>query len=65
MPDHYTPNTKMPLHIKGTTRGTERIIIAGKQPGCEKEIPTARNLTSINPRSRGPIDKKMPHMPPA
>jgi hypothetical protein len=65
MPDHYTSKTRMLSHTKGTLRGEERIKTSGKEPGREKEIPTARSSTSINARHREPISKKMPHIPPA
>jgi hypothetical protein len=46
-------------------RGEERIKTGGKEPGREKEIPTARSSTSINAKKRNPISKKMPHIHPA
>jgi hypothetical protein len=65
MPDNYTPKTRMPSHTKGTMRGEERIKTGGKEPGREKEVVNSRSSTSINAKSRAPIDKKMPHIPPA
>jgi hypothetical protein len=65
MPDHYTSKTKMPSHTEGTMRGEERIKSGGKEPGREKEIPTARSSTSINAKKRNPISRKMPHIHPA
>jgi len=65
MGDRYTEKTRMPSHTKGTFRGEERVKTAGKEPGREKEIPTARSSTSINARRRNPISKKMPHIHPA
>jgi hypothetical protein len=65
MPDRYTSKTKMPSHTAGTMRGEERIKSGGKEPGREKEIPTARSSTSINADKRDPISKKMPHIHPA
>jgi len=65
MPDKYTPKTRIPSHSRGTKRGEEGVKVGGKEPGREKSIPTARSATSINPRSRDPIDKKMPHLQPA
>lgn len=65
MPDRYTPKTSMPSHTKGTLRGEERTKTGGKEPGREKEIPTARSSTSINAKNRDPISKKMPHIHPA
>lgn len=65
MGEHYTSKASMPSHTKGTMRGEERIKSGGKEPGREKDIPTARSATSINAKSRDPIDKKMPHLHPA
>lgn len=65
MDEHYTSKASKPSHTKGTKRGEERIKSGGKEPGREKQIPTARSATSINPKSRDPIDKKMPHILPA
>ena len=65
MPDRYTSKTRMPSHTEGTKRGEERVKSAGKEAGREKDIPTARSATSINPKKHGPIDKKMPSIQPA
>jgi hypothetical protein len=65
VPDHYTSKTRMPSHTEGTKRGERRLKTAGKEPGREKDIPTARSATSINPKKHGPIDKKMPSIQPA
>jgi hypothetical protein len=65
MGEHYTSKASKPSHTKGTMRGEERIKTGGKEPGREKQIPTARSATSINPKSHDPIDKKMPHLHPA
>jgi hypothetical protein len=65
MPDQYSPKTRMLSHTKGTLRGEERVKTGGKEPGREKRTATSRSSTSINPKSRGPADKKMPHIPPA
>jgi hypothetical protein len=65
MADHYTEKTRMPSHTEGTMRGEERIKTGGKEPGREKDIPTARSSTSINSKNRNPIDKRMPHIHPA
>jgi hypothetical protein len=54
-------------HTPGTPRGEERVRREGReagreQPGTER---TARDSTSINAAAREPIDRRMPHMPPA
>jgi hypothetical protein len=63
--DNYTSKASKPSHTPGTLRGEERIKTGGKEPGREKDIPTARSATSINSNARGPIDKKMPNLLPA
>jgi hypothetical protein len=65
MPEKYTSRASKPSHTRGTRRGEEEIKNSGKEPGREKDIPTARSATSINPKSHGPIDKKMPSIQPA
>jgi hypothetical protein len=65
MADRYTDKTRKPSHTPGTKRGEERLKSGGKEPGREKDIPTARSATSINPKAHGPIDKKMPSIQPA
>jgi hypothetical protein len=65
MADRYTEKTRMPSHTKGTMRGEERVKTGGKEPGREKDVPTARSSTSINAKHRDPIDKRMPHIHPA
>jgi hypothetical protein len=59
------PTPDLPSHTPGARRGEEEVIRAGPEPGREKGYRTARNATSINPKRRGPIDPRMPHMPPA
>lgn len=57
----------LPSHTPGTPRGEELVQRHGLEPGREGRSPdrTARDSTSINPDSCGPIDPRMPHMPPA
>ena len=64
MPDGYTSKASKPSHTRGTRRGEEELK-RNKEPGREKDIPTARSATSINPKKHGPIDKKMPSIQPA
>jgi hypothetical protein len=65
MPERYTSKASKPSHTEGTRRGEEESTKRGKEPGREKDIPTARSATSINPKSHGPIDKRMPKIQPA
>jgi hypothetical protein len=57
--------SSMSAHTPGTTRGEETVIKEGPEPGRERGPRTARDATSINPKSRDPIDSRMPYMPPA
>jgi hypothetical protein len=54
-------------HTPGTPKGEERIRREGREPGRENPNigRSARDSTSINPAARGPIDPRMPQMPPA
>jgi len=54
-----------PAHTPGTAKGEEKRLEDGMEPGREGASRTARDSTSINPELRGPIDPKMPNMPPA
>lgn len=53
-----------PSHTSGTHRG-EEWVRQSPEPGREGQTATARSSTSINPDRHGPIDPRMPHMPPA
>jgi hypothetical protein len=53
-----------PSHTPGTHKG-EEWQQDSREPGREGKTATARSSTSINPKAAGPIDKRMPHMPPA
>jgi hypothetical protein len=53
-----------PSHTPGTHRG-EDWVKKNKEPGREESFSTARSSTSINPKAVGPIDSRMPHLPPA
>lgn len=57
----------LPSHTKGTPKGEERVMRHGREPGRgdENGHRTARDSTSINPDLHGPIDPRMPQMPPA
>jgi hypothetical protein len=53
-----------PSHTPGTNKG-EELSRKRAEPGREGKTATARSSTSINPDSAGPIDSRMPHLPPA
>jgi hypothetical protein len=57
----------LPSHTPGTPRGEERLRREGAEPGRDqnKSGRTARDATSISSAARGPIDPRMPNMPPA
>jgi hypothetical protein len=61
------PGNDLTAHTPGTPKGEERISREGREPGREdpNNVRTARDSTSIGVAARGPIDPKMPHMPPA
>ncbi len=64
-----------PAHTPGTGKGEEKATREGKEPGRhdvdtgDENRPaggsTARDSTGINSEDAGPIDPKMPNMPPA
>ena len=57
-----------PIHIPGTQKGEELVRKKGREPGRNEKGHTyrsARDSTGINPDSEGPIDPRMPDMPPA
>ena len=58
-----------PVHIPGATKGEETVLRKGREPGRVakegQDYRTARDSTSINAKSRDPIDPRMPHIPPA
>ncbi len=60
----HNAKSSMPSHTPGTTRGEELVIKKGPEPGRETGTRTARDSTSVNAKARGPIDPRMPHMPP-
>jgi len=64
-PNYGNAKTRMPSHTPGTTRGEEDVLKHGPEPGRQTGTRTARDSTSINAKARGPIDPRMPHMPPA
>lgn len=62
---HHTSKSTLPTHTPGTSRGEEMRSKKGPEPGREGKTRSARDSTSINPKSRAPIDPRMPHLPPA
>lgn len=57
-----------PIHVPGVHRGEELVLKRGREPGRaergKRGYRSARDSTSINSESRGPIDPRMPEMPP-
>lgn len=57
-----------PIHVPGTQKGEELSRQKGREPGRKERGHTyrsARDSTGINPDEQGPIDPRMPDMPPA
>jgi hypothetical protein len=58
-----------PVHVKGTNKGEELVKDHGREPGRDVRgkngYRSARDSTSLNPEAQGPIDPRMPEMPPA
>ena len=53
-----------PSHTKGTHKG-EEWSRRSPEAGREGETAMARSSTGINPAAAGPIDPRMPHLPPS
>ncbi len=62
-------NPPKPIHVPGTHKGEELVMKRGREPGRGERgvngYRSARDSTSINPDAHGPIDPRMPQMPPA
>jgi hypothetical protein len=57
-----------PIHVAGTQKGEELVHSKGREPGRDtggRYYRTARDSTGLNAKARGPIDPRMPEMPPA
>jgi hypothetical protein len=54
-----------PAHFPGARKGEEESGRGHTQREVMQGGRTARDATSINPDKRGPIDPRMPNMPPA
>jgi hypothetical protein len=55
-------------HVAGTQRGEELVRDKGREPGRDSggsSYRTARDSTGLNAKARGPIDPRMPNIPPA
>lgn len=65
--EKVSSKAKLPSHSVGTPRGEQLVIRGGREAGRERKRPhrTARDSTSIRPGAQGPIDPRMPHLPPA
>jgi ribosomal protein L15 len=61
---HQDTTPDKPSHTPGTHRG-EDWAKHQKEPGRGGKGATARSSTSINADKRGPIDPRMPNLPPA
>lgn len=61
---HQDTTPGKPSHTPGTSKGEERERKHG-DPGWQGATRIARDATTINPEKRGPIDPRMPQMPPA
>jgi hypothetical protein len=62
-------NPPKPTHVPGTHKGEELAARRGREPGRaergKRGYRSARDSTSINAEQEGPIDPRMPEMPPA
>lgn len=65
--DHHSKKSELPAHSPGAPQGEELVRRKGREAGRSAKAPhrTARDSTSIRPSAHGPIDPRMPHMPPA
>jgi hypothetical protein len=61
-------NPPKPTHVPGTHKGEELVTKRGREPGRDEAgkngYRSARDSTSVNADSKGPIDPRMPEMPP-
>jgi hypothetical protein len=64
---HRSKKAELPAHTSGTPKGEELVRRKGREGGRSSRPPhrTARDSTSIRPSAHGPIDPRMPHLPPA
>ncbi len=61
-------NPPKPTHVPGTNKGEELVAKRGREPGRDVRgkngYRSARDSTAINADHQGPIDPRMPEMPP-
>ena len=68
MAKHNNAGVDISSHTPGTKKGEELARKQGREPGRDDPMTafrTARDSTSINPKHAGPIDPRMPNLPPA
>ena len=65
MKKRYAPPE--PVHVSGIHKGEEYVLNEGPEDGrgCRGQYRTARDSTSINPKTHGPIHPAMPNIPPS
>lgn len=64
----HTPNlSDVSSHTPGTPKGEEMIRREGREPGRDdpRVGRTARDSTGIDSTTKGPIDPRMPNLPPS
>ena len=66
----FSKQPPKPVHVAGTQKGEETVRRHGREPGREEDKDVngyrgPRDSTSINPSKMGPIDPRMPSIPPA
>lgn len=71
------PRPDLPAHTPGVPKGEEYVSKHGREPGRRNILSrllgghlfrgerTARDSTSVSPLKHGPIDPRMPNLPPA
>jgi hypothetical protein len=60
------PRPDIDAHTEGTRRAEEWTRkLKKKEPGREGPGRTSRDATGINAEKRGPIDPRMPNLPPS
>ncbi|HVT26387.1 MAG TPA: hypothetical protein VHE81_00070 [Lacipirellulaceae bacterium] len=66
-PFHTPGQSDISSHTAGTAKGEEWVQKRGREDGRQESAPhrTARDSTSVSPEIHGPIDPRMPNIPPA
>ncbi len=57
---HQDTTPDAPSHLSGVPKGEDRA-----QPLSQRRTRMASDATGINPEASGPIDPRMPNLPPA